>query len=101
MVDCGKGKDPSQATGFESDVYLVLGCCGIDDIPMRIFPGHQKEEAITYARGLTRADVRETARGEVYKRDTSIVCNISLVTLDVQGIPSDYTVVRDFDDEDD
>jgi hypothetical protein len=81
--------------------YLVLGRCGMDDIPMKLFDcGPDKTrlaEATAFALALTVEDIQQIAY-DVLLVDVSIFCNVSILTFGANGVPVESWVVKDLED---
>jgi hypothetical protein len=74
--------------------HLVLGRCGMDDVPIRLLGDRQ--EAVNLAHTVTPAWIKRAAR-RVLELDVSIICNVSVVTFR-NGIPTGFVVVKEFTD---
>ena len=71
--------------------YLVIGRCGMDDIPMRLFDSHAAAE--DYIKAATEVDVIEAAEG-VMGVGVSHVIGLAILTFR-GGIPGRVTHARE------
>lgn len=77
------------------DGFLVVGRCGMDDVPLRLFGG--LKEARDYALGVSRQDVIDAARTCLSLSVSYVVC-VSIVAF-VGGVPqAGVTAVKDLDE---
>ena len=74
---------------------LVIGRCGMDDIPMIFLP--TRKEAVSYAKKVTLQRIADMA-ATVFCMDVSIFCNVSIVPF-IDGVPSQFELVKDFNDD--
>lgn len=71
---------------------LVLGRCGIDDIPVRYF--ELRAEAEEFAMALQPEQIQEIA-AEIFNLDTSIFHAVSIVEF-LDGVPIQATMVKSY-----
>lgn len=74
--------------------WLVLARCGMDDIPMRLFP--DRKCAYDYASTVTEDDVRLMAV-TVYDCDVSVFVLVCVVQI-INGYPQTMDIVKDLSD---
>jgi hypothetical protein len=72
--------------------YLVIGRCGMDDIPLRL--ADTLEDALYLAQSVTENVITRMAR-KVMEVDVSHICNVSIV-LFKRGIAQRSLLVKEF-----
>ena len=72
--------------------YLVLGRCGMDDVPLRLCA--TRKEADSFARTVTE-DLVVRMAGDVFDVDVSVFCDVSIVPIDAKGRPRKFIWVKD------
>jgi hypothetical protein len=88
----------AQAEGQEGaeamNAFLVIGRCGMDDVPLRLFPDYKT--AADYAAGVTRQDVISAADA-VYRTDVSQIILVAVVEFK-DGVSQEFHVEKDLED---
>lgn len=73
--------------------WLVIARCGMDDVPMRMFP--TRGDAGTWAAALTPDDVAKAA-AKIMGVDASIILGVDILEFD-GGKPREANSLADFD----
>lgn len=75
--------------------YLVIGRCGMDDIPMKLCKS--LSDAYAFAEEVTERKIAQAA-WKIMGVDVSIFCNISVLPIDEKGCPrsGQITIFREF-----
>lgn len=76
------------------DQWLVIGRCGCDDIPMRLFA--DEGDAIAYTDGMTPLKIQRAA-SRIMGVDVSMICNVSIARIDPAGRVHAALVYKEFD----
>lgn len=78
------------------DGFLVLGQCGMDNVPMQFVSSYN--QAKFTAENVTREEIVTTA-GRVLKVDVSMIVGVAIVPFK-NGVPQEMEYVKDIDEED-